>query len=82
MGEYCFFGRPEAGERLRHACNRLQAIATGSGRPVAVVLGPTENQIAWQRELVDSVRDEFVAAGVTVYPSVERAAWTLGALTR
>ncbi len=81
VGEDWFFGRPEAGERLRHACNRLQAIATGSGKPVAVVLGPTENQIAWQRELVDSVRDEFVGAGVAVYPSVERAAWTLGALT-
>ena len=80
VGEDWFFGRPEAGERLRHACNRLQAIATGSGKPVAVVLGPTENQIAWQRELVDSVRDEFVAAGVAVYPSVERAAWALGRL--
>jgi acyl-CoA synthetase (NDP forming) len=81
VGEDWFFGRPEAGERLRHACNRLQAIATGSGKPVAVVLGPTENQIAWQRELVDSVRDDFVAAGVAVYPSVERAAWALGRLT-
>jgi hypothetical protein len=48
---------------------------------VAVVLGPTENQIEWQRQLVDSVRDEFVAAGVAVYPSVERAAWALGRLS-
>ncbi|MEX1102634.1 MAG: hypothetical protein WED87_00180, partial [Dehalococcoidia bacterium] len=80
VGEDWFFGRPEAGERLRHACTRLAAIATGAGKPVAVVLGPTENQIQWQRELVDAVRDEFVSAGVAVYSSVERAAWALGRL--
>jgi acyl-CoA synthetase (NDP forming) len=81
VGEDWFFGRPDAGERLRHACTRLAAIATQSEMPVAVVLGATENPIAWQRELVDAIRDELVAAGVAVYPSVERAAWTLGHLT-
>jgi acetyltransferase len=80
VGEDWFFGRPDAAERLRHACTRLAAIATGSQAPVAVVLGPTENPIAWQRELVDAVRDEFVLAGVAVYPTVERAAWALGQL--
>jgi acyl-CoA synthetase (NDP forming) len=54
VGEDWFFGRPDAEGRLRHACTRLAAIATGSGKPVAVVLGPTENQIAWQRKLVDA----------------------------
>lgn len=81
VGEDWFLGRPEAGERLRYACNRLAAIATAAAKPVAVVLGPTENQIAWQRELVDEVREAFVAAGVAVYPSVERAAWSIGRLT-
>ncbi len=80
VGEDWFFGRPEAGERLRHACTRLAAIATESRVPVAVVLGATENPIHWQRELVDAVRDELVGAGVAVYPSVERAAWALGRL--
>lgn len=82
VGEDWFLGRPEAGERLRYACNRLAAIASAAAKPVAVVLGPTENQIAWQRDLVDEVRGAFVAAGVAVYPSVERAAWSIGRLTR
>lgn len=80
VGEDWFFGRPEAGARLRHACERLASIAAQSAIPVAVVLGATENPIGWQRELVDAVREAFVVAGVAVYPSVERAAWTLGRL--
>ena len=82
VGEDWVLGRPEAGDRLRYACTRLAAIATESEKPVAVVLGPTENQIAWQRALVDGVRSAFVDAGVAVYPSVERAAWAIGQLTR
>ncbi len=80
VGEDWFFGRPDAGERLRYSCTRLAAIANSSSKPVGVVLGPTENQVAWQRELVDEVRTAFVEAGVAVYPSVERAAWALGRL--
>jgi acyl-CoA synthetase (NDP forming) len=80
VGEDWFFGRPDAPERLQHACKRLTEIVTGSNKPVAVVLGATETPTAWQRELVDSVRDQFTRAGVAVFPTVERAAFTLARL--
>jgi acyl-CoA synthetase (NDP forming) len=80
VGEDWFFGRPEAEQRLAHACNRLAAIAKESPKPVAIVLGPTETRVAWQRALVDRIRDQFVDAGLAVYPTVERAAFALGRL--
>ena len=80
VGEDWFLGRPDADERLRHACARLAAIATASKKPVAVVLGPTETENLEHRALIDSVRDDFVAKGVAVYGSVERAAFAAGRL--
>jgi len=80
VGEEWFFGRPDAEARLRHACQRLASIAERSPIPVAVVLGATETPVAWQRQLVDAIRDEFVAKGLAVFPSVERAAFALARL--
>ncbi len=80
VGEDWFFGRPDADERLRHACSRLAAIATASRKPVAVVLGSTESAVAWQRRLIDDIRDGFVAQSIAVFPTVERAAFVLGRL--
>jgi acyl-CoA synthetase (NDP forming) len=80
VGEDWFFGRPDAADRLVHACDRLAAIIENAPVPVAVVLGATETAVPWQRELVDRVRDAFVARKVAVFPTVERAAFTLGRL--
>jgi len=82
VGEDWFFGRPDAGDRLKHACNRLAEICEKSPKPVAVVLGTTETSNREHRQLVDDVRDGFTARGIAVYPSVERAAFSLGRLTR
>ena len=78
VGEEWFFGRPDAADRLRHACERLVSIVSGATKPVAVVLGATESTEAWQRELIDDLRMDFVEEGIAVYPTVERAAWVLG----
>ncbi len=78
VGEEWFFGRPDAEDRLRHACTRLGDIAAGATKPVAIVLGATESTEAWQRELIDSLRAGFVEQGLAVYATVERAAWVLG----
>jgi acetyltransferase len=80
VGEDWFFGRPDAGERLKHACNRLAQICEKSTKPVAVVLGATETNNREHRAIVDEVRDDFAARGIPVYPSVERAAFALGRL--
>jgi hypothetical protein len=82
VGEEWFFGRPDAADRLRHACNRLAGIAEEATKPVAIVLGATESTEAWQRELIDGIRAEFVEQGLAVYPTVERAAWVMGRFTR
>ena len=80
VGEDWFFGRPDAGDRLRHACNRLAQVCANSPKPVAVVLGPTETNNREHRSIVDDVRDDFAARGIAVYPSVERASFALGRL--
>ncbi len=80
VGEDWFFGRPDAADRLNHACNRLAAIAKASAKPVAVVLGPTETVNPEHRGAVDTVRDSFAAQGIAVFPSVERAAWMMAQL--
>ncbi|MCK9518077.1 MAG: CoA-binding protein [Dehalococcoidia bacterium] len=82
IGEDWFLGRPDAGERLRHACNRLAGVVQASAKPVAVVLGPTETPNPEHRELIDSVRDDLIARGLAVFYSVERAAFALGKLAR
>ncbi len=81
VGEEWFLGRPDAPERLRHACDRLASIVEDSSKPVTVVLGPSEFGKDWQCELIDSIRTDLVGRGLAVFPTVERAAWTLGRLT-
>ncbi|MBK6562270.1 CoA-binding protein [Candidatus Amarobacter glycogenicus] len=80
VGEDWFFGRPDASDRLKHACNRLAQICETSAKQVAVVLGATETNNREHRAIVDEVRDDFAARGIPVYPSVERAAFALGRL--
>jgi len=80
VGEDWFLGRPDADERLRHACNRLMAVTAKSPIPAAIVLGATEAADAGYRALVDAVRDAFIAGGAAVFPSPERAAWALARL--
>jgi len=80
VGEDWFFGRPDAAERLKHACNRLAQICEQSAKPVAVVLGATETNNREHRQVVDEVRDDFSLRGIAVYPSVERAAFALSRL--
>lgn len=80
VGEEWFLGRPDAESRLAHACDRLTEIVKEASKPVAVVLGVTETPVPWQREVVDGVRAAFLAEGVAVYPTVERAAAALGRL--
>lgn len=80
VGEEWFLGRPDAESRLKYACDRLAEIALGAGKPVAIVLGVTETVVPWQRELIDEVRAGFLAKGLAVFPTVERAAATLARL--
>lgn len=80
IGEDWFLGRPDAGERMRKANQRLLSLVATGRTPIAVVFGPTENLSDWQREVLDSTRDELIEAGCAVFPSVERAAWALGTI--
>jgi acyl-CoA synthetase (NDP forming) len=80
VGEEWFFGRPEAVERLKHSCVRLREVISETEKPVAVVLGATETSEAWQKQLVDEVRDDLLDNGIAVYATVERAAASLSAL--
>lgn len=80
VGEDWFFGRPDAAERLTHACERLIAVIDGTPKPVGVVLGATETTNREHRTLIDGIRDRFAEAGIAVFPSIERAAFAFGHL--
>ncbi|HCV00631.1 MAG TPA: hypothetical protein DGL25_05465 [Dehalococcoidia bacterium] len=80
VGEEWFLGRPNAGARLRHACKRLRETIATSPIPIAIILGATELSTEWQRQLIDSVRDEFIESELAVFPTIERAAFALGRL--
>jgi len=77
VGEDWILGRPDAEERLRHLVGRLLEVGGRTAKPLAFVLGPADSPVEGRRRVVEEARVRLVGAGVAVYPSIERAAWTL-----
>ena len=68
-------GSQDAGETLLQTAQRELAEETGIVADAAALSD-------WQREVLDSTRDELIEAGCAVFPTVERAAWALGMIAR
>jgi acyl-CoA synthetase (NDP forming) len=73
MNEAWAFGRPNAEAILPRVAERFIQVAGRTRKPFAVVLGPSDYDEEERRRLVLEVRQSLVAAGVALYPSVERA---------
>ena len=80
VGEEWFLGRPDAKKRLKHACIRLIETIKDSTLPVAVIYGATETVQNDQRILLDEMRELLVAENLAVFPTIERATFTIGQL--
>jgi len=77
VGEDWVLGRPDSGDRLLHLVNRFAEIGKKSDKPIAFVLGPADSPDEDRWRAVEGARTLLVDAGLAVFPTVERAAWSL-----
>jgi acyl-CoA synthetase (NDP forming) len=82
LGEPWALGRPNAEAILRRVVQRFMAVASHTSKPVAVVVHPADYEEEWQWRLLQEVRREMVAAGMAIFPSVDRAIVALARFMR
>ena len=82
VGEEWFLGRPDAKNRLKHACTRLIETIKDCTLPVAVIYGTTETLQNDQRILLDEMRELLINENLAVFPTIERATSTIGQLLK
>jgi len=80
VGEPWAFGRPNGEAIVRRVTERFIEVAAKTQKPFAVVLGPSDYADEDRWRVVSKAREQLVAAGVAVFPSVERAVRTLARL--
>jgi len=82
VGEDWVMGRPDFAERLRHIVERFAGIGREATKPIAFVLGPADSPDEGRWRAVEEARSLLVDAGLAVFPTVERAAWSLARYAR
>jgi acyl-CoA synthetase (NDP forming) len=66
-------GRDDGGELFRDTMDRAKRLAKSSGKAAMFVLGEPESSEDWRWKGAMRVREELAAAGVAVYPDMDRA---------
>jgi acyl-CoA synthetase (NDP forming) len=66
-------GRDDGGELFRATIEQAKHLAKESGKAAMFVLGEPESSEDWRWKGAIRVRDELAAAGVAVYPDMDRA---------
>lgn len=77
IGEDWVLGRPDFVRRLEHIVERFIQIGARCPKPLAFVLGPADSPDEARWRAVEGARARLVDAGLAVFPTVERAAWSL-----
>ena len=77
LGEPWALGRPNAEQIVRRVAQRFCEIGREARKPIAIVVGPADYGEEWQWRLLWEARQELVAAGMAVFPTVESAIWAL-----
>jgi acyl-CoA synthetase (NDP forming) len=75
-------GRDDDGELFRETLDRAKRLAKDSGKAAMFVLGEPDSSEDWRWKGAIRVRDELAAAGVAVFPDMDRATRTLGRYLR
>lgn len=70
--------RDDGGKAFRETVDQVKKLATENGKPAAVVMGDTESREESRWKTINETRDELAAAGVAIFPDMERAARTMG----
>jgi len=66
--------RGDGDKAFRETIERLRRLGTESGKATMLVMENPESREDWRRKAVMQARDELAAAGVAIYPDIERAA--------
>ena len=75
-------GRDDGGELFRDTMERAKRLAKESGKAAMFVLGEPESNEEWRWKGAIRVREELAAAGVAVYPDMDRATHTMSRYLR
>jgi acyl-CoA synthetase (NDP forming) len=67
---------------FREAMDLLKRLGSESGKATIMVLGEPEAREEWRRKAARELRKELVAAGVAIYPNLERGARAMGRYVR
>lgn len=70
------------GPVFRSAIDMLKTLGKESGKAVMLVMADPESREEWRRQALLEARQELVAAGVAIYPDMERAARAMGRYVR
>lgn len=82
VGEPWAFGRPNGEAIVARVSDRFIEVGSKTRKPFAVVIAPSDYSDEERWRIVSETRDKLVAAGLAVFPSVERAVRTLSRLAR
>jgi acyl-CoA synthetase (NDP forming) len=74
--------RDDGGELFSETLDRAKRLAKDSGKAAMFVLGEPDSSEDWRWKGAIRVRDELAAAGVAVYPDMDRATRTMGRYLR
>ncbi|MDP2953872.1 MAG: CoA-binding protein [Chloroflexota bacterium] len=77
VGEYWQLDRPQGMSQAHGVIDNFLALAQDGGKPLAVVLGPSDATEDWRREFVNQERERCYRAGLPVFPTPGRAARAL-----
>ena len=78
VGEGRFMHKPDKeSNAFFDSLDKTLEIAKGAGKPVALVMGDTVSEFAWQVEFVMESRKRINAVGMATFPTVRRAAQAL-----
>jgi acyl-CoA synthetase (NDP forming) len=75
-------GRDDGGELFRDTLERAKRLAKESGKAAMFVLGEPESKEEWRWKGAIRVREELAAAGIALYPDMDRATHAMGRYLR
>jgi acyl-CoA synthetase (NDP forming) len=76
--EWVLTPEEDGGKFFREAIDLLKKLGKESGKAVMLVIADPESREEWRRKALTDVRQELAAAGVAIYPDIDRAARAMG----
>jgi acyl-CoA synthetase (NDP forming) len=72
----------DGGKLFQEAMDLLKGLGKNNGKATMLIMGEPESGEEWRYRTVRDARDELAAAGVAIYPDIERATRAMGRYVR